>query len=391
MSEYVARQPIFDRSMDTFGYELVYRSSDGASGRPARRDLCLVADRDLAGGRSLLVTADPRDLVTTLGRPEMLERTVVAIPGSATVNASLMDAARQLEQRGASLALDIEDVSPISPELLQLATYARIDASAASDILRAIAHELESSSVRLIATNVSSDDTRDELETLGFDYFAGSLISLGHESLGDSLPALATSRLLLLRELNRPELDVDGIARAIASDVSLSVKLLTLVNSAALGLRQHVTSVKHAAMMLGLNGIRKWSAVIAIQDLATGKPRELIIQSLIRASFCEAVAQRGPLFERTGELYLLGLFSMIDALLDRPLDVILGQLPLAMDLKEALLGEPNEVARVLDLVTAYESANWAHVDEIAGEFAQHEERVAQAYRQAVASATLLAA
>jgi c-di-GMP-related signal transduction protein len=388
---YVARHPIFDRVMETFGYELVFNAPtiSGATTSPAA--FSPESDYALAGGRSLVVAGDPRPMAKMLSRSTYLGETVVAVPASLPASDDVLEAALHIERLGGRVAMDGIQLRHLDHALMKVASIARIDATRIDDELKALVRELSSTKLDLMATNVSSAEAVEPLKDLGFDYFTGQFISIPQESQDGELPALATSRLLLLRELNRPELDVDGLAQAISTDVAMTYRLLTLINSAAIGLKHTVTSVRQATIMLGMNGIRKWASVLVLQEIGSAKSRELIIQSLIRATFCEAIAQRGPLVERSSELYLLGLFSMIDALLDRPMDLILRSLPLAIDLKDALQGETNEVSRVLDLVTAYENANWSVVDRIAIQFAQQEERVAHAYRQAVAQATELAA
>ncbi|MFN0073128.1 MAG: EAL and HDOD domain-containing protein [Chloroflexota bacterium] len=394
MSVYVARSPIFNQAMDTFGYELVYNSgSPDRTGQTSTSPVgfCFETDQPLAGGRSLIIGGDPRDLARSLAQSNRADNTVVTIPASLEVSGDVMDAAHKLEQLGARLVIDGINTTHLHHALLDLASFVRLNAAQDWDEVAKTARSLAGSHLELMASHVDTEETFNDLKDLGVNYFAGGFLSSAPEHSSTELPSLATSRLLLLREINQPDLDIDSLARVIGTDVAMTYRLLRLVNSAAIGLRQHVTSVKHAAMMLGLNGVRKWAAVLVLQELGSPKSPELMIQSLIRAAFCESIAQRGPLFDRGGELYLLGLFSMIDALLSFPLEAILPQLPLAPDLKAALEGEENEVSRVLDLVTAYENANWPVVDQIAGEFAQHEERIALAYRQAVEAATELAA
>lgn len=344
----------------------------------------------LAAGRTLFLKASPCNLVR--GRVQALpaESTVIEIPSSAAESDEVFEAAQDLRGLGFQLALDEVSCESVASPLARIVDLVKVDISASQpQVWRTLATEFTALGVKLIANHVDTRESVDLLTELGFEYFQGFFFARPTIDQSGEMPTSIASRLLLLREINRRELDLEGLARAISSDLGLTHKLLTLLNSAALGLRQHVTSIQHAVRMLGENGLRKWAAAILLRELAEPKPPELAIHSLTRAGFCEIFAERGPLYERSAELYLMGLFSHLDAILDRPMDTILDELPLAPDIKQALLGEPNQVSQVLEMARAYEKANWSRVEQIAVDFAQQEERVASAYCRAVAMADIV--
>jgi EAL and modified HD-GYP domain-containing signal transduction protein len=173
--------------------------------------------------------------------------------------------------------------------------------------------------------------------------------------------------------------------------VGLTYKLLRFINSAIFSLPNRITSIKQALVMLGVAGLRKWASIVVLADLGKDKPRELTVHSVLRARFCELLAQRSPLRHRSNDLFMTGLFSMIDAFLGRPLVEILATLPIDDDIKSALLGTPGDVRHIYDLVLAYERAGWDTVSALAGRLGLGEPDVGAAYQEAVGWANASAA
>ena len=174
--------------------------------------------------------------------------------------------------------------------------------------------------------------------------------------------------LRLIQEAHRPELDFTRLATLISQDVSFSYKLLRYANSARYGRETKITSIRRALVVLGEYGIRKWIAIAALPTIAGDKPGELVTQSLVRGRFCELLGQAsGEGVE--DQAFLVGLFSMLDALLDRPLDDALDELGLAPALDSVLRGQAPEESvlnTIYQLVRRYEMADWKEVDRLAG-------------------------
>ena len=148
----------------------------------------------------------------------------------------------------------------------------------------------------------------------------------------------------------------------IGADTNLVYKLLTYINSVGIGLTNHVSNLRQAAVLLGFSGIRSWVTLISLQTFSEDKPSELFTLSLLRAKFCELIAadlNRPGLTPDTG--FLIGMFSLLDVLLSQPMEEVLKEVALADDLNDALLGEDNDLRRILDLVIAYEQGDWDKV------------------------------
>jgi EAL and modified HD-GYP domain-containing signal transduction protein len=169
----------------------------------------------------------------------------------------------------------------------------------------------------------------------------------------------------ILREVNRPDPNLDEIERLIKGDVSFSYKLIKCINSAFFGLRCKVSSIKHALILLGMREVRSWVSLLALQGLGEDKPTELVELSIIRGRFAELLAEKVDMPERASDLFLLGLFSLIDAIIDKPMTELLDELPLNDDIKSALMSREGPLADIYDLVVANERGEWDKFPELA--------------------------
>jgi EAL and modified HD-GYP domain-containing signal transduction protein len=158
---------------------------------------------------------------------------------------------------------------------------------------------------------------------------------------------------------------------------------LKYINSALFGLRREVESIRQALALLGENNFKKWISLIALAGMGEDKPVELVISSIIRAKFCEALSDKVGLSDRSQDLFLLGMFSMIDAIIDRPMPDILAELPISDDIKGTLLGETNRLASVYESIIAYEKGNWAKFSETAAQLRLDEGAVPAIYEESV--------
>ena len=163
----------------------------------------------------------------------------------------------------------------------------------------------------------------------------------------------------LLMALNNDNVTVSQVEDLIKHDASLSYKVLRCINSAAYGIRRQIQSIRQAVVLLGLDQVRKWASVWALAGLNEGASAELVTVAILRARACELLAQSVLSREQSSEYFLLGLCSLLDVILRKPMDEALNELPISDTIKGALLGDQNQARFVLDTVVAYERANWA--------------------------------
>jgi len=213
--------------------------------------------------------------------------------------------------------------------------------------------------------------------------FQGNFFSKAVIISGKDLPSYKLNHLRILHELNRDDLDFEALETVIKRDVSLSYKLLNCVNSVFFGVRPSVSSIHHALTILGEHEIRKWASLVILGDLGQDKPAELLVTSLVRANFCESLASLLGLRDKAPELFLMGLLSLLDVMVGRPMKEIIQDMPLGKDIQTALVGGGNQYRDILDLVLSYEKGDLEHFLVQALELHLDEGLVTDAYLHAI--------
>jgi len=233
--------------------------------------------------------------------------------------------------------------------------------------------------VKLIAEKVETREQFQFCRELGFDYFQGYFFCRPELVAARRLPVNRLAAIRLITKLNNPDLQVRELEDAIGQDLSLSYKLLRYTNSVVCGLQREVESIRHAAMMVGFERLRIWASLILFSGMED-KPRDVIVSGAIRARMGEKLAESLKI-SHPERFFLVGLFSVLDAVFDRPLEEVLSALPLTPNVVEALLQHEGQLGAVLQCVLAYEQRNWIE--------AQHcvpldLETISRIYQEAVA-------
>ncbi len=217
--------------------------------------------------------------------------------------------------------------------------------------------------LKLCAVNIDSREDFDSLrEGGGYSYYEGSFFRLPVNEAQTEVAPLKINYIELLNIINKPNFELTDAADVIGRDVALVVSLLKMVNRMAVN--SEITSVRHAAAMLGQKDLKKWINTAVTKELCADKPSEITRVSMQRAKFAENLA---PVFEMGGlssELFLLGLFSVIDIMLDEPMEEALKMVQVSKNIEKALLEDEGELADVLDFIREYEAASWQEVSRI---------------------------
>lgn len=395
MEIFVARHPIFDRYRNVYGYELLFRAglkNAFQSSEPDTASVKVIADsllrfgiRKMTGGKRAFINFTRDTLVK--GYASLLPRDVIVVEILENVepDEAVMDACRQLKRGGYLIALDDFVCSDWSSPLVQFADIIKVDFRLSSPAERAeLASRIAARKIRPLAEKVETRAEFDEAVDLGYTYLQGYFFSKPLVLAGHDVPGSRLRYLQVLKEIHRPDLDFRQIEGIVKREPALAYKLLTYVNSAARGLRVRITSIRQALIHLGEDQIRKWASVVVLAGLAEGQPTELITTSLIRARFCEAVAAAATLEERAQELFLMGLFSLLDAMTGRPMPELLIDLPVSDDIKMALLGNRNRFRDVYNCLLAYEQGDWDTFSLIAAKLRLDEDEASRLYLDAVA-------
>jgi c-di-GMP-related signal transduction protein len=170
------------------------------------------------------------------------------------------------------------------------------------------------------------------------------------------LPANRMNYLRMLQEVSRPDLNLQALEKLIKSEASVCYRLLRYLNSAIFGFKSQIHSVRHALSILGERDVRRWVRLVAAVGAGQDKPSDLVLSALVRARFGELLAPRVPHGE--SDLFLMGLLSLIDAMLEMTMSDVLERIPLDLETKQVLLGQPSVLRPVFQLILAHESGEW---------------------------------
>jgi len=397
--KYIARQPILNRKRELFGYELLFRnglqnSCDGLNLEHASASVLdtsfLIGFEKLTAGHPMFFNC-PRDFLLkdyiSIFPPKSV---VVEILENVNPDREIVEACRHLKQAGYSIALDDFVDTPAWAPLVDLADIIKIDFRLTlQEERRAIVSRFADKQVRLLAEKVETQEEFTAAMRMGYSLFQGYFFCRPEMMQHGDLPSSKLAYLELLRAAAAPDFDIEQLALKIKHEASLTFRLLRYLNSAFFGLRSEIRSVPHALSLLGERELRKWVAVVSVGVLADGKPDELMTIPLVRGRFCELLAPLAGMPAEANDLFLMGLLSVMDAILDQPLESIMAELPVRKEIKNALLSRTGTYWKSLEIAIAHERADWEAVGFLMAESGLNGEEVSAMYISAVDWSTAL--
>lgn len=360
---YVGRQPIYDVSLNVVGYELLYRRGDTAEAGQIDDDdsatlevvtssLIDIGLDALVGGGTAYVNVTPGFLRGPHARILPPDRVVLELLERSEFAHDLLSDLRAMRRAGYRIALDDFVYRPDTEALLEVADIVKLDVLALGGDLEHEVERVRGRGLQLIAEKVETHEEAMRCRLLGFDYLQGFFFCRPVVVLGRRLSARRLPVLRLLAELQRPGLDLEGLQDLVSQDMGLSYKVLQVINSASLGLRRSVGSLRDAIILLGTEGVRSLATLTMLSSI-TNKPTELTTAALLRARMCERLAvAMGSEHPETS--FTVGLFSLLDAFLDADLEEAVAALPLDAKVADALLFGTGEHGDRLAAVIAYE-------------------------------------
>jgi EAL and modified HD-GYP domain-containing signal transduction protein len=368
VEKFIARQPIFNSQRDVYGYELLFRSGpqnffDGshpeAAAASAVDNLFLFGiDRLTQGHRAFINCAREfllRDFPATLPT----DRVVLEILETIQPDDEIVAACRRLTKMGYLIALDDFRDSPAWLPLTEIAAFIKIDLLASSEIeQQRLSKAFAKKQVRLVAEKVETYEDFQRTLGWGYSYFQGYFFSRPEMLTRHDIPQNKLNYLRILQAVNRPEMNLHEVGERIKSEASLGYRLLRYLNSPAFPLISQVNSIPHALSLLGERGVRRWVSLVAIACMGDNKPEELIMLPLIRARFCESLAPFAGLGGSANDLFLLGLLSAVDAILDMKMQDVVHEITIAEEIRDALLGKRNKLRDIFDVAVKYEMGCW---------------------------------
>lgn len=395
MEVFVARQPIFDNKIEVVAYELLYRNGmfnraelidDNQATTDVVTNVFLQMGIDtIAEGKRAFVNFNEALLLQQV--PHLLPSNILAVEILETVtpNETLLQACKKLKQEGYWVVLD--DFLP-APEWIPLAKIADIikvdfknpkSLEARNYLLRHDVHQPE-----YLAEKIETKEEFLQARQQGYTYFQGYFFQKPVILSQKEMPLSSIQYLRLLKELHVECVDLRRFEAIVKRDMSLSFLLLKYVNSAFFSFRSPVQSIRHAAALLGQRELAKWMALVTLRNLGQDQPSEVLHVSVLRGRHCELLAACLP---KSGlameQFFFTGLFSLLDVFIGKSLGDILEHLPIAKEVKQALLGEKNILNTVLKLVVSYERGQWRDVQQYSDELKIPYDQLAPTYISAI--------
>jgi c-di-GMP-related signal transduction protein len=390
-SQFVARQPILTADEKVFGYELLFRDgvedffrhtdADAASRSTLNTAMLLGLDV-LCDGRRAFVNCTRdillKDYITLLPSEQAVVEILETVPADDLVVA----ACRRLKESGYTIALDDFGVNDPREALTDVADIIKVDLrdTSAADAA-AMVKRYGPWRCRMLAEKV---ETREEFlaaKKAGFLYFRGYFFRRPEILTAHEIPANRVNYMRMLTAVSKPELDVREIENVVKGEASLCYRLLRYLNSAAFGFANEIHSVRHALAILGEREVRRWIRLVATLGAGQGKSSELVLSALVRARFCELLSPKIP--HGDSDLFLMGLLSLMDVILELPMSQVLDNVPIDQETKSVLLGGASRLRPFYQLMLAQESGEWRTATELTAQLHLSESEVAECHWQAM--------
>jgi len=399
MEIYVARQPIFDKNKKIYGYELLFRDGmtnafpdidgDTATSKLLSNTFFNIGIEQISGKNISFINFTENLLINKIPSLFPKELIMVEILEDVEAKENVVKACRELSEKGYRFALDDFIYNSDLQPLIDLASVIKFDFMLTPiDEIQEILDKLVFPHLNFLAEKIETYDEFSSALEMGFSYFQGYFFSKPEILTGSAIAPSKISLLQIISEINSKDFSFGRLEKFISSDVSISYKLLRYINSAYFKRLQEITSIKHALVFLGERETKQFISLVAIAGLSSDKPDELMRSSIIRARLCELIGKECNLPD-TSELFLLGLLSHIDAMLDNGMGKIMEDLPISEKIKIALIDGEGALSDYIKLVSCYETGDWECCSLLTGKIGIAEEKLPQYYMDAIGWADAL--
>jgi c-di-GMP-related signal transduction protein len=390
-SRFVARQPIFDQKLRVIGYELLFR--DGITNGFATADVdaaCrstldsswLMGLDVLCAGALTFVNCTREALLSGYATLLPPHATVVEILESVLPEPEIFSVCRDLKRAGYFVAIDDFVPNDHREPLVEVADVIKVELPATPrKDWHSMVERYAGRGILMLAEKVETHDEFLATQEAGFTYFQGYFFQKPVTLSTTEVPGSQFNYLRMMQAAFQPALDWDVLERLVKQEPSLCYRLLRYLNSPAFGFLNEIRSVRHALTILGEREIRKWVSVIATLGMGKQRPGELVQTALLRGHFCELISRQ--LHQKTSDSFLLGLLSLMDAILGVPMGEVLRRVSVESNIQHALMHEPSPLLAVYELVLAHENANWEECRRLAEALKLEEEQLGELYLESI--------
>jgi EAL and modified HD-GYP domain-containing signal transduction protein len=368
---FVARQPIFNAALEVAGYELLFRrgadaealvvNAEGATATVVLNSFTEIGLERIVGASTAWINVSRDFVLNGLAGTVPPDVAVLEILEDQVIDDDFVTALKKLKAQGYRLALDDFEYSASTDAILPLIDIVKLDFLALGweGMARHVKY-LRPYGLTLLAEKLETREDYAYCTELGCDLFQGFFFCKPELVRNRGIAANRLSLLQTVSALQDPTVDLAALEQLVSRDVALSFRLLRYINSAFFGLRMEVRSIGQALALLGVERLRHWTTLSLLASI-DDKPPELTVTALVRARFCE---QAGASLGSPGQLFTLGLFSVIDALMDAPIADVIASIPFPEEMRAALIDHAGEQGRLLECVGALEAADFDRAQSI---------------------------
>lgn len=358
--------------MQVYAYELLFRDGkvncfpeiepNEATSKLITNSHFTLGVEEISDGKTAFINFHTDTLLYRFPTSLSPDNVVIEITGNVDVSEKLVEACQHISGLGYKIAIDEYDFNSKWDVLFPFISIIKIDVST-SDLTKIESNiaSLRETEITLIAEKVESREVFEQCCSLGFELFQGFFFTIPEVLKQKNIPSSKLNLLELMRESASEQFEFAKICQIIEKDVSLSYMLMRFINNPIMNKRNKINSLNHAINYMGEVEIKKFIALVAIANLGDEKPPELVHLSLVRAKFCELISIAKKDADNPPKGFLVGLFSLLDALLDQNMEKLMEKLPLSDDLKQALCGTNSVLRDYLVVARAFEYGDWKGV------------------------------
>jgi c-di-GMP phosphodiesterase len=381
-----ARLPIFDTKKNLWGYELIYLS-DAVINADLMSDTSIALEKIMDNKKNIMVEFSQQNIHDNLPYGLPPNRTIIKISDPESMSGPLIQKLVKLKADNYKIALGWTRNHTECKEVFNLADIIFVDI--ANQVLPELTNIFTATApydAMILANNVDSKTKFDICHGIEFTFFQGPFFKQLEDISAKKIMSGVISRFKIMEAIEQNDPDFDQLAKIIQEDVTISYRLLSHLNSASFGFRKKIVSIKDAITMLGWHNLKNWLRVIILGEISEHKhASELVFLSAQRGKFLEQVGKDHDFWGfEPDSLFLLGMFSLLDALLNQPMDKIVKHIPLADKLKGALCMEDNnEYVPLLNMARHFEEAQFDKTRSMINKLALDFDKVDQAFRDSI--------
>jgi EAL and modified HD-GYP domain-containing signal transduction protein len=377
MKAFVTTTPLFDSKMAVQAYYLRdrdgdavlgvnedFRSMDEAFSSPGLHCMAKLGTEPFVSDKPVFAEINKLQLLaglpTNLGfQPASI---ICTLPNNlAATDLSIVERCARLKELGYGIAVNGFPIEGLKTPLTEFADFVILDYQHAEFKNQCRMVQSELPTVRIVVSNIPNMDAYQDACVIAKALFSGSFYNQPITKGSGDISPIKINALQLMNQVNNEDFELEDIAKIIERDPSLSISLLRFINSGATGINRRVNSIMSAVAILGQDEVRRWAMVAISVSLASDRPGEITRLSLVRAKFAENLAGSFELGVFQSNLFLTGLFSLLDVMLQKPMAEAVNEVAVSEQVRQALVEKSGSFSTVMDLIYAYERADWDKV------------------------------